>query len=307
MFTACHPVLAVEGRIALTLRLIGGLTTEEIAHAFLVPEKTLGQRISRAKRTLSEAHIPFETPSGDDLRCRVESVLMVVYLIFNEGYTATSGDEWMRGALSEEALRLGRMLGQLLPGESEVHALVALMELQASRNAARRGKNGEAVLLPDQDRSLWDCAQIQRGMTALEQAQRLGGGAKPYALQAAIAACHMRARTAEETDWDRIVLLYDALLEINPSPIVALNRAVAVSMVQGPAAGLDAAATLAGDSALAGYHLFPSVRGDLLMKMGRLSEAREEIQRAMAMTKNLREQELLANRLKQLENTAFSV
>ena len=237
IFTACHPVLAVEGRIALTLRLLGALTTAEIARAFLVPEKTLGQRISRAKKTLSEAHVPFETPSGDELRRRVESVLMVVYLIFNEGYTATSGDEWMRAALSEEALRLGRMLGQLLPGESEVHSLVALMELQASRNAARRGKNGEAVLLPDQDRSLWDYAQIQRGMTALEQAQRLGGGAKPYALQAAIAACHMRACTAEETDWDRIVLLYDALLQINPSPIVALNRAVAVGMVQGPAAG----------------------------------------------------------------------
>ena len=305
IFTACHPVLAVEGRIALTLRLIGGLTTAEIARAFLVPEKTLGQRISRAKKTLSEAHVPFETPRGDELRRRVESVLMVVYLIFNEGYIATSGDEWMRATLSEEALRLGRMLVQLLPGESEVHALVALMELQASRNAARRGKNGEAVLLPDQDRSLWDHAQIQRGMTALEQAQRMGGGAKPYALQAAIAACHMRrARTADGTDWDRIVLLYDALLQINPSPIVALNRAVAISMVEGPAAGLDAldaAAALAGDSALAGYHLFPSVRGDLLMKMGRLSEAREEIQRAIAMTKNLREQELLANRLEQLE------
>jgi RNA polymerase sigma-70 factor, ECF subfamily len=254
IFTACHPVLAVEGRIALTLRLIGGLTTAEIARAFLVPEKTLGQRISRAKKTLSEAHVPFETPSGDELRRRVESVLMVVYLIFNEGYTATSGDEWMRAALSEEALRLGRMLGQLLPGESEIHALLALMELLASRNAARRGSNGEAVLLPDQNRSLWDYAQIQRGMTALEQAKRLGGGAKPYALQAAIAACHMRARTAEETDWDRIVLLYDALLQINPSPIVALNRAVAVGMAQGPAAGLDAldaAANLTGDSALA--------------------------------------------------------
>src|ERR1700677_2868947 len=310
IFTACHPVLAVEGRIALTLRLIGGLTTAEIARAFLVPEKTLGQRISRAKKTLSEAHVPFETPSEDELRCRVESVLMVVYLIFNEGYTASSGDEWMRAALSEEALRLGRMLGQLLPNESEVHSLVALMELQASRNAARRGKNGEAVLLPDQDRSLWDYAQIQRGMTALEQAQRLDGGAKPYALQAAIAACHMRARTAEQTDWDRIVLLYDALMQITPSPIVALNRAVAVGMAQGPAAGLDAldgATALAGDSAMAGYHLFPSVRGDLLMKMGRLSEAREEIQRAIAMTKNLREQELLANRLKQLEKAAASV
>ena len=309
IFTACHPILPMEGRIALTLRLIGGLTTPEIARAFLVPEKTLGQRISRAKKTLSEAHVPFETPVGDELRRRVESVLLVVYLIFNEGHTATSGDEWMRAALSEEALRLGRMLAQLLPGESEVHALLALMELHASRNAARLGREGEAVLLPDQDRALWDYSQIQRGMTALERAQRAGGGTKPYALQAAIAACHMRARTAEETDWDRIVLLYDALLEINPSPIVALNRAVAVGMAQGPAAGLDAldaAAALAGNYALAGYHLFPSVRGDLLMKMGRLSEARQEIERAIAITKNLREQELLANRLKQLEKAGSS-
>ena len=309
VFTACHPVLAVEARVALTLRLIGGLTTAEIARAFLVPEKTLGQRISRAKKTLSEAHVPFETPTGDELRLRVESVLLVVYLIFNEGYTATSGGEWMRAALSEEALRLGRMLGRLLPGESEVHALVALMELQASRNAARRGRNGEAVLLPDQDRSLWDTAQIQRGLAALERAQRLGGGSRPYALQAAIAACHTRARTAEETDWERIVLLYDALLRVNPSPIVALNRAVAVGMAEGPAAGLhalDAAAPLAGDSALAGCHLFPSVRGDLLMKLGRLSEACEEIRRALEMTKNLREQELLASRLKQWEKAASS-
>ena len=309
VFTACHPVLAVEGRIALTLRLIGGLTTAEIARAFLVPEKTLGQRISRAKRTLSEAHVPFETPAGDELRLRVESVLLVVYLIFNEGYTATSGEEWMRAALSDEALRLGRMLISLLPGETEVHALVALMELGASRSAARRGHNGEAVLLPDQDRSLWDTAQIQRGLAALERAQRLGGGAKPYALQAAIAACHMRARTAEETDWDRIVLLYDALLEVNPSSIVALNRAVAVGMAEGPAAGLDAldaAATLAGDSSLAGYHLFPTVRGDLLMKLGRLPEACEEIRRALSMTKNLREQELLEKRLRQWETAAPS-
>lgn len=230
---------------------------------------------------------------------------MVVYLIFNEGYTATAGEEWMRVSLSEEALRLGRMLAQLLPGESEVYALVALMELQSSRNAARRGKNGEAVLLPDQDRSLWDYAQIQRGMTALEQAQRLSGSAKPYGLQAAIAACHMRARTAEETEWDRIVALYDALLQIHPSPIVALNRAVAVGMAQGPSAGLDAAdAAAAADSALADYYLFPSVRGDLLMKMGRLMEAREEIQRAIAMTKNLREQELLVNRLTHLETAS---
>ena len=309
IFTACHPVLAVEGRVALTLRLIGGLTTEEIARAFLVSEKTMGQRISRAKKTLSEAHVPFETPRGDELRSRVQSVLSVVYLIFNEGHTATSGEEWMRSALVEDALRLGRILAQLLPGESEVHALLALMELNASRTAARRGSNGEAVLLPDQDRSLWDHAQIQRGMSALVRAQALGGGAKYYALQAAIAACHMRARAAEETDWERIVLLYDALMQINPSPIVELNRAVAVGMAQGPAAGLealDAAASRAGDSALAGYHLFPSVRGDLLMKMGRFPEARTEIQRAIAMTKNLREQELLANRLKQLEKAASS-
>lgn len=309
IFTACHPVLAVEGRIALTLRLACGLTTAEIARAFLVPEKTLGQRIFRAKKTLSEAHVPFETPRGDELRRRVESVLLVVYLIFNEGYTATSGDEWMRAELSEDALRLARMLVRLLPGESEVHALLALMELQASRSAARRGRGGEAILLADQNRSLWDYAQIQRGMASLEYAQKLGGGANPYALQAAIAACHMRAHTAEETDWDRIVLLYDALLQIRRSPIVALNRAVAVAMAQGPAAGLDAldaAARLADESALADYHLFPSVRGDLLMKMGKSTEARREIQRALAMTRNLREQELLANKLQQIEKDASS-
>jgi len=309
IFTACHPVLAVEGRVALTLRLIGGLTTAEIARAFLVPEKTIGQRIFRAKKTLSEAHVPFETPRGDELLRRVKSVLSVVYLIFNEGYTATSGEEWMRAALCDEALRLGRMLAQLLPGESEVHALLALMELNASRTAARRGSNGEAVLLPDQDRSLWDHAQIRRGMTALEHAQSLGGGVQYYALQAAIAACHMRARTAEETDWERIVLLYDALMQTTPSPIVALNRAVAVGMAQGPAAGLDALnaiATPAADSALAGYHLLHSVRGDLLMKMGRFPEAREEIHRAIALTQNLREQELLTERLKQMEKPAPS-
>ena len=307
IFTACHPVLAVEGRIALTLRLIGGLTTAEIARAFLLPEKTIGQRIFRAKKTLSEAHVPFETPRGDELRRRVQSVLSVVYLIFNEGYTATSGEEWMRSALSDEALRLGRMLAQLLPSESEVHALLALMELNASRTAARRGSNGEAVLLPDQNRALWDYAQIQRGMTALEQAQRLGGGAKYYTLQAAIAACHMRARKAEDTDWERIVFLYDALMQTAPSPIVALNRAVAVGMAQGPAAGLaalDAIATPADDSALAGYHLLHSVRGDLLMRMGRLPEAREEIERAIALTQNLREQELLTERLKQIKEAA---
>jgi RNA polymerase sigma-70 factor, ECF subfamily len=307
--TACHPVLSMEGRIALTLRLIGGLTTAEIARAFLVPEKTVGQRIFRAKKTLSEAHVPFETPRGDELRRRMESVISVVYLIFNEGYTATSGEEWMRAGLCEEALRLGRMLVQLLPGESEIYGLLALMELQASRTAARRGAKGEAVLLPDQDRSLWDHAQIERGMSALEQAQRLGGGTENYALQAAIAACHMRARTAEETDWQRIVLLYDALMQTTPSPIVALNRGVAVGMAQGPAAGLDALdaiATLAPDSALAGYHLLHSVRGDLLTKMGRFAEAREETQRAITMTQNLREQELLTERLKQIEKAASS-
>jgi RNA polymerase sigma factor (sigma-70 family) len=305
IFIACHPLLPVEGRIALTLRLIGGLTTAEIARAFLVPEKTIGQRIFRAKKTLAEAHVPFEAPRGDELQRRVKSVLSVVYLIFNEGHTATSGEEWMRAALCDEALRLGRMLVQFLPGEPEVHALVGLMELNASRTAARRGSNGEAVLLPDQDRSLWDGVQIQRGRSALEDAQRLGGGAGYYALQAAIAACHMRARTAAETDWEHIVLLYNALMQTAPSPIVALNRAVAVSMAQGPAAGLDALdaiATTAGNSPLAGYHLFHSVRGDLLMKMGDFAEARDEIRRAIAMTKNLRERELLAEKLKQIEN-----
>ena len=309
IFTACHPILAVEGRIALTLRLIGGLTTAEIARAFLVPEKTMGQRIFRAKKTLSEAHVTFETPRGDELRRRVSSVLFVAYLIFNEGYSATSGEEWMRAALCDEALRLGRMLVQLLPGESEAHALLALMELNSSRTAARRGSNGEAVLLPDQDRALWDDAQIQRGMTSLEYAQRLGGEAKYYALQAAIAACHMRARRAQETDWERIVLLYDALMQTAPSPVVALNRAVAVGMAQGPAAGLaaiDAIATPAGDSALVGYHLLHSVRGDLLMKMGNFPEAREEIERAIDMTQNLREQELLKQRLRQIEKAAQS-
>lgn len=313
IFTACHPILAVEGRVALTLRLIGGLTTAEIARAFLVPEKTIGQRIFRAKKTLWEAHVPFETPRGDELHRRVKSVLSVVYLTFNEGHTATSGEEWMRAALCDEALRLGRMLVRLLPGESEVHALLALMELNASRTAARRGSNGEAVLLPDQDRSLWDHAQIERGMAALEHAQRLGGGAGYYALQAAIAACHMRARTAEETDWDRIVLLYDALMQTAPSPIVALNRAVAVSMAHGPVAGLEAldaivaVGTPAGDSALDGYHLLHSVRGELLMKIGNLPEARKEIQRAIALTKNLREQELLTEKLKQIEMAAGRV
>jgi len=299
IFTACHPVLAVEGRIALTLRLIGGLTTPEIARAFLVPEKTLGQRIFRAKRTLSEARVPFEIPRGDELRSRLESVLSVVYLIFNEGYTATFGDEWMREELCNDALRLGRILAGLLPGESEVHGLLALMELQASRTAARKGRNGEAVLLMEQDRSLWDYVQIQRGMAALHHAQKLGGGAGTYTLQAAIVACHARASTAAETDWERIVLLYDALLQIGPSPIVELNRAVAVGMAEGPAAGLRALDALAAEPALNNYHLLPSVRGDFLVQLGRHAEAREEFQRAIAMTENRREHQLLSKKLKQ--------
>jgi RNA polymerase sigma factor (sigma-70 family) len=300
IFTACHPVLPVEGRVALTLRLIGGLTTDEIARAFLVPEKTLGQRIVRAKKTLSEAHVPFETPRGDELRKRVSAVLSVIYLIFNEGYIATSGEEWMRVGLCDEAIRLGRMLAHLLPNESEVHALLALMELNASRAKARSGPNGEAVLLPDQDRALWDQEQIRRGMVALEQAQKLGGGARPYALQAAIAACHMRARKAEDTDWERIVVLYDALLQINPSPVVELNRAVAVGMAQGPQAGLAAIDEIATE--LDDYHLLHSVRGDLLVKLGRSAEAREAIERAISLTQNARERELLADRLQKLEN-----
>jgi RNA polymerase sigma-70 factor (ECF subfamily) len=302
IFTACHPVLAVEGRIALTLRLIGGLTTAEIARAFLVPEKTLGQRIFRAKRTLAEANVPFEIPRGDELRRRLESALSVIYLIFNEGYTATFGEEWMREELCNDALRLGRILAELLPNESEIHGLLALMELQASRTAARKGKNGEAVLLQEQDRSLWDYAQIQRGMAALHTARKLGGGAGNYALQAAIVACHARARTAAETDWERIVLLYDALLQIIPSPIVGLNRAVAVGMAQGPAAGLDSLDALDPDSTLTGYHLLPSVRGDLLMKLGRFREAREQIHRAIAMTENRRVRDLLSEKLKQIAN-----
>jgi len=300
IFTACHPVLPTEGRIALTLRVACGLTTAEIARAFLVPEKTLGQRIFRAKKALAEARVPFETPRGNDLRQRLESVLSVVYLIFNEGYTATSGDEWMRSSLCLYALRLGRMLAQLLPAEPEVHGLLALMELQSSRTAARRGPTGEAILLSDQDRSLWDHAQIQRGLAALHQSQQLGGASQPYALQAAIAAVHARANTAAETDWNRIVRLYDALLQLNPSPIVALNRAVAVGMAHGPAAGLHALDAIAPNPALTNYHLLPSVRADLLAKLGRNAEAREELQRALAMTDNVRERELLTTRLGKL-------
>jgi RNA polymerase sigma factor (sigma-70 family) len=300
IFTACHPVLPFEGRVALTLRLVGGLTTAEIARSFLVPEKTLGQRIVRAKKALAAARVPFETPRGDDLRQRVESVLAVVYLIFNEGYTATAGDEWMRATLCEEALRLGRRLAQLLPGESEVHGLLALMELQASRTAARHGQAGAAVLLSEQNRSLWDHAQIQRGLAALARAEALGGATGSYALQAAIAACHARARTAAATDWRQIVGIYDALLQVSPSPIVALNRAVAVSMAHGPAAGLEATDSLTAEPALAHYHLLPSVRGDLLLKLGRFAEAREELQRALAMTDNAREHELLSRKLENI-------
>jgi len=302
IFTACHPVLPVEGRVALTLRVACGLTTTEIARSFLVPEKTLGQRIFRAKKTLSEAHVPFETPRGEDLRKRLESVLSVVYLIFNEGYTATSGDEWMRASLCDDALRLGRLLAQLLPEEPEVQGLLALMELQASRTAARRGPTGEAVLLPDQNRSLWDQAQIERGMAALHTAQELGGEAGNYALQAALVACHARARTAADTDWHRIVLLYDTLLQVSPSPIVGLNRAVAVSMAQGPLAGLTALDALDLESTLTRYHLLHSVRGDLLLKLGRFPEAREELHRALAITENRRERDMLSEKLNQLPN-----
>lgn len=299
LFTACHPVLAVEGRIALTLRLLGGLTTTEIARAFLVPEKTMGQRITRAKKTLTDAQIPFETPRGRELHERVNSVLLVIYLIFNEGYTATSGSEWSRSELMEEALRLARMLVNLLPKEPEAYALLALMELNASRSAARQGTNGEAILLPDQDRTLWDRAQIQRGLVALQKAQRLGGSAEPYALQAAIAACHARVMKAEDTDWRSIVALYDVLLKIKPSHIVALNRAVGVGMVHGPEAGLAAVDAIDG---LSNYHLRSSVRGDLLMKLGRNTEAEEELQRAIFLTDNLREKQLLAEKLNQIAN-----
>jgi predicted RNA polymerase sigma factor len=295
----------MEGRVALTLRLIGGLTTAEIARAFLVPEKTLGQRIFRAKKTLTEARVAFETPRGEELRSRVEAVLAVVYLIFNEGYTATAGAAWMRTGLCAEALRLGRMLVELLPKEPEAQGLLALMELQASRMAARCGPTGEAVLLPNQDRTLWDAAAIERGLEALDRARELGGANGSYALQAAIAGCHARARTPSETDWERIVQLYDALLErsraanAGGSPVVALNRAVAVGMARGPAARLEALDAVAGEPALARYHLLPSVRGDFLMKLERFAEARQEMQRAIALTGNERERELLLRRLMQ--------
>jgi RNA polymerase sigma factor (sigma-70 family) len=296
MFIACHPVLSTEARVALTLRLLGGLTTVEIARAFLVPEPTIAQRIVRAKRTLAEARVPFEVPRGAELAARLSSVLGVLYLVFNEGYSATAGDDWMRPALCEEALRLGRILAELAPEEPEVHGLVALMEIQASRAGARTGPKGEPVLLLDQDRTRWDHLLIRRGLAALERAETLGGVLGPYALQAAIAACHARARTPEETDWPRIAALYDALAQLMPSPVVELNRAVALGMAFGPAAGLELVDTLTSEPTLEGYHLLPSVRGDLLMKLGRFEEAQEEFKRAASLTRNSRERALLLER-----------
>jgi len=296
VFTACHPVLSPEARVALTLKLLGGLSTEEIARAFLVPEPTIAQRIVRAKRTLAEARIPFELPAGDALAPRLASVLEVIYLVFNEGYAATAGDHWMRPQLCEEALRLGRVLAGLAPQEPEVHGLVALMEIQASRARARVGPGGEPVLLLDQDRARWDRLLIGRGLAALERAEALGGALGRYALQAAIAACHARAATADDTDWGRIAALYDALAQIAPSPIVELNRAVAVAMAFGPAAGLDLVDALADEPTLEGYHLLSSVRGDLLAKLGRHAEAREAFERAASLTRNARERDLMLER-----------
>ena len=295
-FVACHPVLATEARTALTLRLLGGLTTAEIARAFLIPEPTIGQRIVRAKRTLAEAHIEFEVPGAEERAQRLPSVLEVIYLIFNEGYAATAGEDWMRPALCEEALRLGRILASLVPTEPEVHGLVALMEIQASRAGARTNAAGEPILLMEQNRGRWDQLLIRRGLAALERAQMLGGALGLYALQAAIAACHARAPTAADTDWNRILALYDALAQLMPSPVVELNRAVAVSMVFGPAAGLELVNALAAEAQLSEYHLLPSVRGDLLEKLGCFAEARAEFGRAAALVKNGRERALLLGR-----------
>lgn len=296
MFIACHPLLSTEARVALTLRLLGGLTTEEIARAFLVSVPTVAQRIVRAKRALAEARVPFELPPREQLQARLTSVLEVVYLIFNEGYAATAGDDWVRPSLCEEALRLGRMLAQLAPQEPEVHGLLALMEIQASRLRARVGPAGEPILLLDQDRSRWDQLLIRRGLAALQRAEQLGGEAAPYTLQAAIAACHARARTAAETDWSRIAALYATLAAVAPSPVVELNRAVALSMAQGPAAALPVIDALGDEPSLRGYHLLPSVRGDLLQKLGRYDEARLEFERAAALTRNQRERRLLLRR-----------
>jgi RNA polymerase sigma-70 factor, ECF subfamily len=296
VFTACHPVLSSEARIALTLRLLGGLTTDEIARAFLVREPTIAQRIVRAKRTLAEAHVPFEVPRGPELAVRLSSVLEVIYLIFNEGYSATAGDDWMRPALCEEALRLGRILAELASKEPEVHGLVALMEFQASRSRARVDAQGEPILLLDQKRTMWDQLLIQRGFAALGRAEQLSDVPGPYALQAAIASCHARALVPEETDWSRIVALYDALVQVMPSPVVELNRAVAVMMAYGPAAGLEVVDALTSEASLKGYHLLPSVRGELLKKLGRLDEARAEFERAASLTRNGRERQLLLDR-----------
>jgi RNA polymerase sigma factor (sigma-70 family) len=295
VFISCHPVLSTEGRVALTLRLLGGLTTHEIARAFLAPEPTIAQRIVRAKRALSDARVPFEVPRGPDLAARLSSVLEVIYLVFNEGYSATSGENWMRPGLCEDALRLGRILAGLVPNEPEVQGLVALMEIQASRSHARVGAKGEPILLLEQDRGRWDQLLIRRGLAALQRAEELGAPG-PYALQAAIAACHARARTAAETDWRRIAALYDDLARLMPSPIVELNRGVAVSMAFGPAAGLELIDRLASEPSLKGYHLLPSVRGDFLFKLGRFAEAQAEFERAATLTQNARERELLIDR-----------
>jgi RNA polymerase sigma factor (sigma-70 family) len=296
VFISCHPVLSREARVALTLRLLGGLTTEEIARAFLAPEPTIAQRIVRAKRTLAEANVPFEVPRGEELAARLSSVLEVLYLVFNEGYSATAGDDWMRPQLCEEALRLGRILAELVPEEPEVHGLVALMETQASRSRARVGPAGEPILLLDQDRGRWDQLLIRRGLAALERAEDLGGADGPYALQAAIAACHARAHTPEETDWKRIAELYGALVQLVPSPVVELNRAVALGMAFGPAAGIELVDALTSEPSLKNYHLLPSVRGDLLSKLGRTDEARAEFERAASLTRNARERNLLLER-----------
>jgi RNA polymerase sigma factor (sigma-70 family) len=296
VFISCHPALSTEARVALTLRLLGGLTTEEIARAFLVPEPTVAQRIVRAKRILAQRRVPFEVPRGADFTARLSSVLEVVYLVFNEGYAATAGDDWVRPALCEDALRLGRILAGLVPGEPEVHALAALLEIQASRLGARVGPSGEPILLLDQDRARWDRLLIGRGLAALERAEQLGGAHGPYALQAAIAACHARARAPAETDWARIAALYQELSQLAPSPIVELNRAVALAMAFGPAAGLELVETLTSEPSLRSYHLLPSVRGDLLARLGRFDEARAELERAASLTRNGRERELLLER-----------
>jgi RNA polymerase sigma factor (sigma-70 family) len=304
VFISCHPVLSTEAQVALTLRLLGGLTTEEIARAFLVPEPTIAQRIVRAKRTLAEKDVPFEVPRGAELAARLSSVLGVLYLIFNEGYSATAGDDWMRPALCEEALRLGRVLAGLAPREPEVYGLVALMEIQASRSKARAGPKGEPILLFDQNRAHWDQLLIRRGLAALEDAEKMGAAPGRYALQAKIAACHARARTPEETDWRRIVTFYDELSEVSPSPVVELNRAVAVAMAFGPAAGLELVDSLIAEPSLQKYHLLPSVRGDLLKKLSRFDEARAEFARAASLTQNARERELLLQRVQECADRA---